>query len=81
MSTPGRPGREELEVIGSTSPVGLLSWKAAARYLSLSESSLRRLVRAGEIPPPIVITAGRKGFPFENIEGFRQRVISRSRRA
>ena len=50
------------------SGIGLLSWKRAALYLGLSESTLRRLVGAGEIPPPVLVTEGRKGFPFEEIE-------------
>ena len=61
--------------------VGLLSWKGAASYLSLSESSLRRLVKQGKLAPPIDVTAGRKAFVYEDIEEFRQEVIGRSRRA
>ena len=60
--------------------VGLLSWKGAAHYLGISESTLRRLVKAGKIPPPIVVTEGRKAFPFEDIEAFRQELIAKSRR-
>lgn len=60
-------------------PVGLLSWKDAARYLSLSESSLRRLVKAGKIPRPVVVTEGRMAFPFEDVEAFRRAVIARAR--
>ena len=78
MSAPVRPGREGPQMAGSD--MGLLSWKRAARYLDLSESTLRRLVGAGEILPPVLVTEGRKGFPFEEIEEFRQRVIARSRR-
>ena len=60
-------------------PVMFLSWKDTARCLSLSESSIRRLVKAGEIPPPIPLTLGRVGFNFEDVEAYRQRVIARSR--
>ncbi len=60
-------------------PVGLFPWKGAALYLGVSVSTLRRLVRAGEIRPPVEVTVGRKAFPFEDIEEFRQRVIARSR--
>jgi excisionase family DNA binding protein len=59
--------------------VGLLSWKDAARYLSLSESSVRRLVKAGEIRPPIPVTDGRVAFTFEDVEAYRQRVIARAK--
>jgi excisionase family DNA binding protein len=78
VSTRGRVGHDERE--STTSPVGLLSWKNAARYLSLSESSLRRLVRAGRIAAPVEVTDGRMAFPFEDVEAFRQEVIARSRR-
>jgi integrase len=37
--------------------MGLLSWKCAARHLSLSESSLRRLVRQGKRDLGFVISA------------------------
>jgi predicted DNA-binding transcriptional regulator AlpA len=60
--------------------MGLLSWKRAAFYLSLSESSLRRLVKEGKLAPPIGVTPGRKAFVYEDVEDFRQRVIARSRR-
>ena len=73
-----RAEREELPL--AVSPVGLLSWKDAARYLSLSESTLRRLVQAGRIAPPVEVTHGRMAFPFEDVESFRQEVIARSRR-
>ena len=59
--------------------VGLLSWKDAVRYLSLSESSLRRLVRAREIPPPVPVTDGRVAFIYEDVEAYRQTVIARAR--
>ena len=62
-------------------PVGLFPWKGAAFYLGISVSTLRRLVKAGEIEPPVEVTEGRKAFPFEDIERFRQRVIARSRRS
>ena len=61
-------------------PVGLFPWKGAAFYLGVSVSTLRRLVQAGEIPPPISVTEGRKAFPFEEVEAFRQRRVARSRR-
>jgi predicted site-specific integrase-resolvase len=61
------------------SHMGLLSWKCAARHLSLSESSLRRLVRQGKLAPPIEVTTGRKAVVYEDIEEFRQQVIARSR--
>ena len=61
--------------------LGLLSWKRAAEYLSLSVSSLRRLVQQGKLAPPIEVTPGRKAFVYEDIEEFRQEVIARSRRA
>ena len=59
--------------------MGLLSWRRAALYLSLSESSLRRLVKQGKLTSPIEVTAGRKAFVFEDVEAFRQEVIARSR--
>ena len=59
--------------------VGLFPWKGAALYLGVSVTTLRRLVKAGEIPPPIDVTEGRKAFPYEDIEEFRQKVIARSR--
>lgn len=61
--------------------VGLLPWKGAAHYLGISVSTLRRLVKAGEILPPIDVTEGRKAFPYEEIEEFRQRLIARARRS
>ena len=80
MKGPARAG-SEAERTGTTFPIGLLSWINAARYLSLSESTLRRLVKAGKIPAPVEVTNGRMAFPFEEIEEFRQEVIARSRRA
>jgi hypothetical protein len=50
-------------------PVGLLPWKGAALYLGISVSTLRRLVRAGKIPPLIDVTEGRKAFPYEGDRG------------
>ena len=78
MSSRDRAGRDEQKL--SISPVGLLSWKNAAKYLSLSESSLRRLVRSAKIAAPVEVTDGRMAFPFEDVEAFRQEVIARSRR-
>ena len=80
MKGPTRAG-SETERTGATFPIGLLSWQRAARYLSLSESSLRRLVKQGKLSPPIEVTAGRKAFVYEDIEEFRQEVIARSRRS
>jgi prophage regulatory protein len=39
-----------------------LSYKAATQITSLSESTLRRLVKAGEIAPPVRVTTGRVAF-------------------
>ena len=79
MRPTARPDREGPQMAGPHA--GLLSWKRAALYLSLSESSLRRLVKGGKLAPPIEVTAGRKAFVYEDVEGFRQELIARSRRS
>ena len=80
MDPPARPGHEGPQQMAAPQ-IGLLSWKRAAFYLSLSESSLRRLVQQGKLAPPIEVTPGRKAFVFEDVEEFRREVIARSRRA
>ncbi len=48
----------------------VLSYAGVTALTSLSESTIRRLVRAGKLPPPTQITTGRVGFRESDVRAF-----------
>jgi excisionase family DNA binding protein len=47
---------------------GLLRLREVAAMLAVSESTVKRMVRRGELPKPVVITKGRIGFYRAEVE-------------
>ncbi|WP_412759866.1 helix-turn-helix transcriptional regulator [Methylobacterium litchii] len=61
-------------------PRTLLTARDAARALSVSRSTLERMVAAGKLPPPVRISDRRIGFRVADIEAFGAPATPRSHR-
>jgi excisionase family DNA binding protein len=58
------------ETTNSGSESALMRLREVAAMLAVSESTVKRMVRRGELPKPVVITKGRIGFYKAEMEAW-----------